>query len=562
MTEPYRGLLIADFTADMLAGYINNDTASPAIIITVAPYDQVTQILVDGDQACWNELADFAIVWTRPESTVPAFARLLASEEVSPDELTNQVDQFVAQVKSAATRVRFMLVPIWTAPLANRGLGLLDLTHPQGIAGNLMRMNQRLIVKLAETDKVYPLDTQRWQAAVGADTTSPKLWYMAKSLFGNRLFAEAARDIKAAVRGIAGEATKLIVLDLDDTLWGGIVGDIGWEKIRLGGHDPVGEAFVDFQRALLTLKNRGVLLAIVSKNDEAVALEAIRNHPEMVLSETDFAGWRINWHDKARNILDLLAELNLGPQSVLFIDDSKHERSRVREAIPDVLVPQWPEDKMLYASTLRNLTCFDTPSLSAEDRNRTYMYVAQKKRAELKSEAGTLDDWLKSLGTVVTVGRLTEVDLERTAQLLNKTNQMNLATRRLTPTELSRWADEADQFVYTFRVTDKLGDSGLTGILGLARTGDHGQIVDFVLSCRVLGRRIEETMLHVAADVGRSLSLSTIEARFLPTNRNQPCLDFLNRSGLDAIDEGRAFVLDVARGYPLPEGVQLNELSR
>ena len=172
---------------------------------------------------------------------------------------------------------------------------------------------------------------------------------------------EAAADIRAAFVGLRGAAKKLLVLDLDDTLWGGIVGDAGWENLRLGGHDPQGESFADFQRAIKNLKRRGVVLALVSKNEESVALEAIRNHPEMVLKEDDFVGWRINWTDKARNIAELATELNLGLQSVVFIDDNPVERARVREALPEVFVPEWPEDKLLYASAFGQLRCFDAP---------------------------------------------------------------------------------------------------------------------------------------------------------------------------------------------------------
>src|SRR5207249_4608997 len=186
---------------------------------------------------------------------------------------------------------------------------------------------------------------------------------------------EAARDIKGAVQAIRGESRKLLVLDLDDTLWGGSVGEIGWQNIKLGGHDAVGEAYVDFQRVLKSLLNRGNLLAIVSKNQESVALAALENHPEMVLRPGDFAGWRINWRDKAENIVELVSELNVGLQSVVFIDDNPAERALVAEALPEVLVPQWPESPLLYSAALHDLRCFDRPCLTDEDLTRSQMYA-------------------------------------------------------------------------------------------------------------------------------------------------------------------------------------------
>ena len=190
----------------------------------------------------------------------------------------------------------------------------------------------------------YPLDTGRWLAATGAGAFNPQLWYMGKVPFANAVFQEAAADIRAGLEALSGRSRKLIVLDLDDTMWGGIVGDVGVEQIKLGEHDPIGEAFVDFQNTLRTRRNRGILLAIVSKNEHDIAMQAIAEHLEMVLRPHDFVGWRINWRDKAQNILELVEELNLGLQSVVFIDDNPAERARVAEALPEALVPDWPRD--------------------------------------------------------------------------------------------------------------------------------------------------------------------------------------------------------------------------
>src|SRR5262249_44027937 len=217
--------------------------------------------------------------------------------------------------------------------------------------------------------------------------------------FHSDVFVEAARDIKAALAGLGGAARKVVILDLDDTLWGGIVGDVGWQGLRLGGHDSVGEAFVDFQRHLKALTRRGILLAIASKNEEPVALEAIGSHPEMVLRAEDFAARRINWKDKAQNIVDLMADLNLGLQSAVFIDDNPVERARVREALPEVFVPDWPEARLLYSSTLVGLRCFDAPAISREDAERSRMYAAERQREDLKKQVQSIDAWLRSLET-------------------------------------------------------------------------------------------------------------------------------------------------------------------
>jgi FkbH-like protein len=263
----------------------------------------------------------------------------------------------------------------------------------------------------------------------GLPASAHRAWYLGKMAAPRGILEEAAADIKAAMLGLTGGARKLLVLDLDDTLWGGIVGDIGWEGLRLGGHDAEGEAFVDFQKAIKSLKRRGIVLGIVSKNEESIALEAIASHPEMVLRQDDFVAWKINWQDKARNIAELAQALNLGLQSVVFIDDNPVERARVREALPEVLVPEWPEDKLLYPSTLLRLGCFDTPALSKEDLERTRMYAEEQQRERLQQQVGSIEEWLMTLGLQVQAEPLKPVNLARSTQLLNKTNQLNLSRR-------------------------------------------------------------------------------------------------------------------------------------
>lgn len=498
---------------------------------------------------------DYAVVWTRPESAVPSFAKVMAFEAVDEETLLAEVDAFAQVLENGLRDYRFAFVPTWTSPAWQRGLGFID-TRPNGVTRALMAMNLRLMQRLAHCPNVYVLNAQRWVDAAGRGAHSAKLWYMGKVPFHTTVFEQAALDIKAAVRGLSGMARKLVIVDLDDTLWGGIVGDAGWENLRLGGHDSVGEAFVDFQRSLKALKNRGIVLGIVSKNDESVALEAIRKHPEMVLREDDFVAWRINWQDKARNIADLVSGLNLGLQSAVFIDDNPYERARVREALPEVLVPDWPEDKLAYASALASLRCFDAPAVSREDLARTEMYASERKREALRANVGSIEEWLRGLEIRVRAEPLGAANIARTTQLLNKTNQMNLTTRRMTEPELEAWVKEPHRKLYAIHVSDRLGDSGLTGILSLEKEGDVARIVDFVLSCRVMGRKVEETMAHLAVETARALSASTVLAEYLPTKKNKPCLEFWQRSKF-ACDDGTHFRWDVREPYALPDVITL-----
>jgi FkbH-like protein len=338
-------------------------------------------------------------------------------------------------------------------------------------------------------------------------------------------------------------------------LWSGTVGDVGWENLVLGGHDPTGEALVDFQKQLKALKNRGILLAVVSKNEESVALEAIRKHPEMVLREDDVSAFRINWRDKAENVLAVVNELGIGLDSAVFIDDNPMERARVKESLPAVTVPDWPQDKLLYSQALFALDCFDSPIISNEDRQRVGMYASERHRLSLKTAVASMDEWLKTLGTRVRVEPSNTENLVRVAQLFNKTNQMNLSTRRMTGSELLVWASKPGRQIFAFRVSDRFGDSGLTGILSTEIQGQQLQIVDFILSCRVMGRNIEETLIAFAIECGRGQGLKQLWLKYSATDKNKPCFDFLLRSELTQTDS-TVFSWKLSEPYPIPEHIK------
>ena len=560
MSKVVNGLLISDFNVENLSAYLKNDRNAPHVDCEVAPYGQITQSLIDAHLPIWQSALDFLVVWSRPEAVLESFASVLSGFTVDGETIRRDVDDYCRILLLAKHWACVVFVPTWVVPTLHQGHGMLDLSPEVGVARILMQANLRLLENLDANSNVIPLNASKWVELVGEKAFNPRLWYLGKVPFCNELFKVAVRDLKAALRGIQGRARKLVILDLDDTLWGGIVGDVGWQELVLGGHDPAGEALVDFQHELKALTRRGVVLAIVSKNEEAVALEAIREHPEMVLREGNFVGWRINWNDKAQNIAELADALNLGLDATVFIDDNPVERARVREALPEVLVPDWPEDKRLYPYALRSLDCFDKPVISEEDRQRAQMYTIERQRNEYKTQVGSVEEWLQTLDLTIKAEPLNAANIGRLTQLLNKTNQMNLTTRRMTERELLAWAGEESRRVWGFHVSDKFGDSGLTGILGVEATdGGRVRIVDFVLSCRVMGRKIEETMLHVAVGWARSVLAKEVRAVYAQTGKNKPCLDFFQNSGLRC-ESDNMFVWDVAHVYPLPPVVRLVDI--
>ncbi len=555
--QPYTCVLVSDFNLQNFIGYAANDPELPDLKPIAAPLGQPVATLLDKAAPHWQDSPDVAVIWTQPQSVSSALNALLRYEQVPVRQALQEVDEFCSLLVDMSPQVKYVFVPSWVLPSHRSIFGVLDMKTEIGLTNTLMRMNLRLAENLEKTSNMHVLNTHRWIERAGITAYNPKLWYLGKIPFGNEIFKQAVQDIKAALRGMLGYARKLIIIDLDDTVWGGTVGDVGWENLVLGGHHHLGEAYADFQRALKSMKNRGILLAIVSKNEEQAALEAIKNHPEMVLTLEDFAGWRINWQDKVQNILELMTELNLGLQSAVFIDDNPAERARVKESLPEVLVPDWPEDPLFYPTTLLSLRCFETASLSREDMSRAALYHSESQRQDLKKTVKSMEKWLRELAIRVQVEELHPANLQRVTQLLNKTNQMNLSTRRMSETELMAWAAPKHRKLWTLRVSDRFGDAGLTGIVSLEIQDRKAQIVDFILSCRVLGRKIEETMLAEAIRYAQASDVEEIYARYIPTSKNKPCLDFFKSLAPRFHQQGELFIRNGEHPFPLPEHIEL-----
>ncbi|MCF7855112.1 MAG: HAD-IIIC family phosphatase [Candidatus Pacebacteria bacterium] len=550
--------IISDFNAETLAHYLNNSTGMSTLTAECAPFGQVSRQLLALTQVPKDSVNNPGVVvlWTRPQGIITAFNEALNYARPTRDDVLKQVIQFAETIRQAKQPTSAVFIPAWTFPPHYRGYGLLNMQTGIGLRNLLHEMNLTLSRELASQKDIFLLDAERWVASQGDNAYDPRLWYMGKIPFSSGVFKTAADEIKAGLESLDGKTRKLIILDLDNTLWGGVVGDAGWNTLRLGGHDPIGEAYADFQSALKALTNQGVLLGIVSKNTEQIALEAFEKHPEMVLQLTDFAGWRINWNDKASEVANLVMELNLGLDAAVFIDDNPMERARVAESLPEVLVPEWPKDPLLYRQALEKLACFDKTSINPEDTKRTAMYAAERERKRARIEFLSLEQWLNTLAIEVQAEPVNHASFARMVQLFNKTNQMNLSTRRLTESELQDWLTDPNHCMWTFRVTDKFGDSGLTGIGSLFFEDNKAHIIDFILSCRVMGRDIEEAMLHVLTQHAADKGAKIVEAVYLKTAKNKPCLEFWQESEFNC-KKNQTFEWHLGNAYPLPRHIKL-----
>ena len=543
--------IISDFNIGPLSGFLRNKLEGPEFVLEAAPYGQVYQSLARSSES-WLD-----IVWTSPERVLPGFNKACQLGEVMHEDILADVDDF-AQSLIRASEKRYIFVAAWYLS-TNIGYGMLDWKDGLGLSNLLAKCNIMLAEKISKSKNIFMLRTHSWMEGV-KNPLSNKMWYAAKIPYISSVFGNAAKDIVQYIDAIKGKSRRLIVLDLDNTLWGGVLGEDGWQGLRLGGHDHVGEAFRDFQLALKALSNRGVQLAISSKNDEEVVMDAIDNHPEMILKREDFVGWRINWNDKAVNIAELAEEINLGLESMVFIDDNPAERSRVSNALQGILVPDWPEDPSMYVETLYSLRCFENTAITKEDRARTLMYVYERNRQEIKYSVKNNDDWLRNLGTRVTAHPVNLNNISRVTQLFNKTNQLNLSTRRLSEQEIIAWLDKKTRSMMAISVTDQFGDMGLVGIISVEASGLKGRLVDFVLSCRVMGRLVEETFIHLAISELANLGANIMEIVYEPTERNGPTLKVLENARLEKVNP-RVFRVNCEIGYEKPEFVELNVLG-
>jgi FkbH-like protein len=371
--------------------------------------------------------------------------------------------------------------------------------------------------------------------------------------------AVAERYVGFALAAL-GKATKCIVLDLDNTLWGGVLGEDGPSGIALGPQWP-GSEFVDFQRELLDLQRQGILLALCSKNNEAEALALLRSHPSMLIREAQLAAYRINWEDKASNIRSLARELNIGLDHMLLLDDSPHERAWVRDQIPELRVPDLPADPSMYANWVGSIPSLILLQQTAEDSQRTQQYQESRTREAYRGTVGSIEDFLRGLGLKVDIALVDDESMGRVVQLLAKTNQFNLTTRRHDEPTIRRQVASGTWRVYTMRVSDRFGDFGLTGVAILERQDGARHVESFLMSCRVIGKSVETALLARLADDARAAGASVLTAEFIDSGRNQVAATFLANHGFAAESASRwVRPLDVT-GPEWPEWISSTVVS-
>jgi FkbH-like protein len=422
--------------------------------------------------------------------------------------------------------------------------------HALGLDGSrrsvITRINRDLAHKAAAEDVGFVnlallasrMGTREWFDDRG--------WYMAKMPFAADSLPVIARHTAAVLAARLGLSRRAVVVDLDNTLWGGVVGDDGLSGIVLGG-GTAGEAYQDFQVALKELTGRGILLAVCSKNDPEVALAPFREHPEMVLKEDDIAAFVANWEPKSENIRTISSTLGLGLASLTFLDDNPYERAEVRRALPEVDVPVLPDDPTSFRRTLEEYPYFEPAAFTPADRDRAGQYRARARAAELAASAGSLAEYQASLTMTARTGGIDPGSIARVVQLLNKTNQFNLTTRRRNRAELEAFLARPGAQGLTLRLADRFADHGLVAVAlaeareGGAREGGAGgrvlEIDTLLMSCRVLGRGVEALVLAELARLAAAAGCAALTGSYLPSGRNGMVAELYPRHGFAKIGE-------------------------
>lgn len=535
--------LLSSFTMDSVTGPVSARLEPSGVECRwfVGPFNQYPQLILAEN----SEMVAF-----RPQVVILAvaiedlFERLPSAFKNATErkaEAERRIGDFLSLVNKLCTRLPSATIFVHDfLPLTPSAESILA-DHAGASLRQLTLEANRLLERLAAaTSNVHVVSLNEvFRELPHAALYDPRYFYLARMRFGREALEALAARYSRLLRAFLGLRKKCIVLDLDNTLWGGILGEDGIEHVQLSD-DGLGRAFQDVQRLLLDYYETGTLLAICSKNDESLAMKALREHPGMVLKPHHFAAFRINWQSKAANLGEIAMELNLGLDSFVFLDDSEREREEVRRLAPAVTTPDLPADPSDYPAFLAQLPYFDALGITEDDRRRGQMYAEDRERRVLKQSAGSLEDFLRDLNIRVVVQRNCRQLVPRLAQLSQRTNQFNLTTRRYTESELLAILEKPNWRLYAVQSSDRIGDSGISGA-ALVETDPataSARLDTFLVSCRVLGRGIETAFLEAVCSDLHSDRITTLAAEFVPTEKNGLARDFLPKHCFQSKQQG------------------------
>lgn len=563
----YRMYILRSFTIEPMVPLLRADALACGIRldVRVGNFNAYTQDVLGSETPLYEFAPHFVILAVQTRDVAPELWDRV--EDLSSAEAKGVADRVGSDFRQLLTSIRkkcsaSLIVHTLEQPAWPSG-GIRDAQAVPGQCGLIMEINNCMRQAASGIMGVYLLDYDALVARHGRlSWRDEKKWLTMRMPIAAPHHASMAREWMRFVHVLAGKTCKVLAIDLDNTLWGGVIGEDGLEGIHVGLEYP-GAAFRALQRVILDLHQAGIILAICSKNNYPEAMEVLEKHPGMLLRSAHFSAVRINWQDKATNLREIATELNVGLDAVAFLDDNPVEREFIRVECSDVRVIDLPSDPMEYADALRRAPFFDRLSLSTEDGERGRMYAAQRQRQNLQHEMGSLEDFLRELAQVVTVASLCPANLKRMAQLTQKTNQFNLTTRRYAEQDLMQMQATPGMHLHSISVADRLGDNGIVGVLIWRIKGPVCMIDTFLISCRIIGRTIETAMLAWLLKQLRKAGVEHVEGWFLPTKKNAPAIEFYLRHGFLKVEEtteGSRWVLELGGAdVDCPKWITLRE---
>lgn len=527
---PLRLAILRNFTVEPLLPILKAEIARMGFFphISLGGYDTIAADVMDDASALYRFRPDVIIIAQWLEALAPTLMTRFVSlsEEAIGTEVQRIVDAHTTVVRAIRQRSNAPVL-LNNFPLPEYpALGILDAQREHLQAHTMFRLHQELLRQMRQLSDAYIVDYAHLMARMGMQHGyDERYWHIARMPFSRHALLPFGMEYARFLRALKGKSYKCLILDCDDTLWGGVVGEEGIAGIALGPTYP-GSCYMAFQREIMNLHDRGVVLALCSKNNERDVFEVFERHPHMVLRQECFATWQINWDDKATNIRRIVEQLGIGMDSVVFADDSAYEIGLVQSQIPEITVLHLPSEVSRLRSALCARGYFDALSLSEEDRARNRMYRDEAQRKQLSASASSVEEYLTKLEIHMRIGRADAFHVPRVAQLTQKTNQFNLTTKRYTEGDIARWTSDARCDVLYAQYQDAIADMGIVGVAMVRYAESVADIDTLLMSCRALGRGVEDALLSYVVSRARARGCTTVRGRYIPTQKNGQVADF------------------------------------
>ncbi|QIY91428.1 HAD-IIIC family phosphatase [Chryseobacterium gallinarum] len=507
-----------------------------------ADFGQVSRQILDPSSEYYEFDADYTIIFESSHKLLGQYYKFSGSQNAFAENKVNYIAELYRTIQSRTkSRVIYCNFP----GINNQIFGNFSTKVESSFIFQQNKLNYLLSAELAiKNDNFFIADLLSIQNKWGRDFMfSPNIYINTEMVLSLDALPVVAHHMVSIISSLEGKFKKCLILDLDNTTWGGIIGDDGLEKIQIGSLG-IGKAFTEFQHWVKALQKRGVIIAVCSKNDEDKAKEPFEKHPDMVLKLDDIAVFVANWENKADNIRKIQQILNIGFDSMVFLDDNPFERNIVRENLPEVCVPELPEDPAEYLEYLYSLNLFETASFSENDTERTKQYQVEAQRVIALESFTNVEDFLKSMNMVSDVQAFNSFSKPRVSQLTQRSNQFNLRTIRYTEQDIENLMSSDDHHTISFTLEDKYGDNGLICVIVLEKKNEETLFIDtWLMSCRVLKRGMEDFTLNTIVDIAQKNGYKYIVGEYLPTAKNQMVKDHYKKLGFTE-QEGR-WILNV-----------------